>query len=334
MIKGTKLIIAFASCMIFLMGCNDKTTGSAFDEILKNPPFNSLTDSIRDEPGNHELYFRRAVLLNQNDLPEPALEDFRTAWSLKKEEKYALGISTILLDKRPDSAIAFLHTALTRLPTSFLLKLRLARAYDQKNQTNEALKICNELLQADPLQVDVLKMKAELLDKKGNMPGSISILEKAYQLAPFDIELNYVLALKYAENKNSRVLTLCDSLIKKDSLHVHAEPYYYKGIYYSNINEKSKAIDQFDQAIRTDYYFLDAYIEKAAILYEQKKYNEALRLSRLANTISATFPDAYYWMGRCQEALGQTTEAKLNYERAYNLDRSFIKAKEAADRIR
>ncbi len=51
------------------------------------------------------FYFRRAVLLNTNNLPEPALADFKKAWSLKKEEKYAFGLGNLLLDKKPDSAI-------------------------------------------------------------------------------------------------------------------------------------------------------------------------------------------------------------------------------------
>jgi tetratricopeptide (TPR) repeat protein len=333
MINKTKIIIAFLSWLPFIISCDDKSHGSAFDELLKTPPYAALTDSIQDDRGNHELYFRRAVLLNQNDLLEPALEDFKKAWSLKQEERYALGISTILLEKKPDSAITYLHTALQQLPNSFLLKLRLARAYDQKNQVDDALLISNELLQTNPEQVDVLKMKAGLLDKKGNIQEAIATLEKAYALAPFDIELNHVLALKYAENKNRRVLKLCDSLIKKDPLGLHGEPYYYKGIYYANVNEKANALEQFNQAISHDYYLLDAYIEKGAIFYEQKKYDDALKAFLLANNISATFPDAYYWMGKCQEALGQKTEAKRNYERAYGLDKSFLNAKEAADRI-
>ncbi len=66
----------------------------------------------------------------------------------------------------------------------------------------------------------------------------------------------------------------------------------------------------------------------------KKKYTEALKTFQLANTISATFPDAYFWMGRCQEAIGQKEEAKLNYQRAYGLDNSFTEAKEAADRLK
>ena len=92
-------------------------------------------------------------------------------------------------------------------------------------------------------------------------------------------------------------------------------------------------MNQFNEAIQHDYYYLNDYIEKGRIFYDQKKYAEALKVFELANTISATFPDAYYWMGRSQEAMGQKEEAKLNYQRAYGLDKSFTEAKEAADRL-
>ena len=220
------------------------------------------------------------------------------------------------------------------MPNSFLLHLTLARSYDGQNQTDEALKICNEILARIPEQVDVLKMKAELLDKKDDRAGAIKILETAYSLTPFDIDLNYALAYKYAENNNAKVIRLCDSLIKKDSLHLHAEPYYYKGIYFSNTGDKAKALSLFDQAIQHDKYYMNAFIEKGRVLYEQKKMADALKVFQLANSLSNTFPDAYYWMGKCQEALGQKGEAKLNYQRAYSLDNTFKEAKEALDKLK
>jgi tetratricopeptide (TPR) repeat protein len=331
--KVAKIISGSLLIMILLMSCHDKNNRSPFEDILGQQPYAQLTDSIQKEPKRDDLLFRRAVLLNKNKLPEPALADFQKAWSLKKDEKYALGISTILLDKKPDSAILFLDGALKDLPNSLLLQLSLARSYDGQNRTDEAMKICDDILIKDPQQVDVLKMKSDLLDKKGDQPGAIKILEKAYSFTPFDIDLNYALAYKYAESNNNKVVNLCDSLIRKDSLHLHAEPYYYKGIYFSNINDKTKALALFNEAIQHDYYFLNAYIEKGRAQYDQGKFNEALKTFQLANTISATFPDAYFWMGKCQDTLGQKEEAKLNYERAYGLDKTFTEAKEAAEKI-
>jgi tetratricopeptide (TPR) repeat protein len=328
------ILVTVLTSLFFVSSCNNNKETSPFGKILSQPPYTGITDSINKEPQNDELYFRRAVLLNRNNFPEPALADFQKAWALKKEERYALGVSTILIDKKPDSAITFLNQALKELPNSFLLYLSLARSYNAQNKTDDALKICNEILQVNPDQVDVMKMKAELLDKKGNKDESIKVLEKAYHLTPFDIELNYILALQYAESKNSKVVTLCDSLIKKDSLNLHADPYYYKGIYFSNIDDKAKALAMFNQAIQHDYYFLDAYIEKGALLYDQKKYDEALKVFQLVNTISVTFADAYYWIGKCQQALGQKDEARLNYQRAYGLDKTITEAKDSADKLK
>lgn len=329
----TKIAGVFATVLIILSSCNDNTPTSPYEEILALPPFAVLTDSIKNEKINPDLYFRRAVLLNSNNFPEPALADFQQAWSLKKEEKYAYAISTILVDKNPDSAALFLNESLKELPQSTLLRISLARSYNAQNKTEEALKVCDEILQMNPEQVDVLKLKAGLLEKKQDFAASIRILEKAYSITPYDIELNYILALKYAEAKNPKVINICDSLIKMDSLGVHADPYYYKGIYYSNINDKAKALSLFNEAIKHDYNFLDAHIEKGIILYDQQKYEEAYQSFNLAMTISPKYADSYYWMAKCQEATGNKAEAKLNYQRAYGLDKTLKEAKEAADKI-
>jgi tetratricopeptide (TPR) repeat protein len=140
--------------------------------------------------------------------------------------------------------------------------------------------------------------------------------------------------LKFAETKNPRVISLCDSLIRADSLGIHAEPYYYKGIYYSNINDKAKALLLFDEAIKHDYTFLDGYIEKGGVLYEMKKYPDALTVFNLALNVSPDFADTYYWIAKCQEAMGKKDEARLNYQRAYGLNNKLTEAKEAADKLK
>ncbi|HUR67536.1 MAG TPA: tetratricopeptide repeat protein [Chitinophagaceae bacterium] len=330
---NAKIRLTAVFILFFISSCTDNRQESPYEDILTREPFSLLTDSIKNKPKDDGLYFRRAVLLNSNNLPEPALVDFQKAWSLNKDERYALAIGNLLLEKKPDSAILFLNNAIKELSHSFLLDLTLARAYAAQNQIAEALTICNIILQKNPQQVDVLKLKADLLDKKGNSAEATVLLENAYHITPFDVELNYVLALRYAEAKDPRVLSICDSLIKADTEGKHAEPYYYKGIYYSNTGDSTKALNFFSDAIRHDYNFLDAYIEMGGQLYEMKKYADALATFNLALTISPQFADAYYWIAKSQEAMGQKPEAKANYQRAYSLDQTMIEAKQAADRI-
>ena len=324
------LFLTFLFC-----GCNSNNDASSpYDDILSQPPYASITDSIHKQPRRDDLYFRRAVLLNKNNFPEPALADFRKAWSLAKEESYAVGVSNILLEKKPDSAVVFLQKALKEIPSSLFLQISLARSYDALNKTDEALAVCNNILQTDPGQVNTLLLKSDLLQKKNDSTGVIAALEQAYSFAPFNREISNKLAYQYAESKNAKALHIADSLISKDSLKLHPEPYYIKGMYYSNINNQAKAIQLFDATIKTDHRFLNAYIEKGKILFDQKKTNEALKTFQLANTITPSFPDAWYWIGRCQEILGDKAEAKQNYEKAFELDNTFIEAKEAAEKIK
>jgi tetratricopeptide (TPR) repeat protein len=328
-----KLLIPFIVLIIAATACKNNDYTSAYDELLSQTPYSSLTDSIKKEPGRDDLYFNRAVLLNKNDLPEPALADFKKAWSLSKREQYAYGISTILLQNKPDSAILFLQQAIRELPESYLLKLNLARSYQAQNKTDDALKMADDILKDHPQQLNTLLLKAELLQKKGHAAESVATLEKAYPLAPHDAEINHSLGFLYAQTKNPKTIAFCDTLIRKDSAGIHAEPYYFKGVYYANINDKDKALHFFNQAIQHDYNFFDAHMEKGQLLFEQKKIAEAARSFALVTTISPSYADAYYWTGRCHEVLGQKEEAKLNYQRAYGLDKTLIEAKEAAEKI-
>jgi tetratricopeptide (TPR) repeat protein len=329
----TRILLLFVGFYL-LTGCNSNEDSSPYSEVLAQAPYSSLTDSIKKEPRRDDLYFRRAVLLNRNNFPEPALADFRTAWSIRQDESYAIAISNILVDKKPDEAVTFLKDALNSLPKSLFLRLSLARAYNELGKTDEALSVCNAILLEQPDQVNTLMLQTELFQKKGDSSAVLKNLEKSYSLAPLNLEVALKLAYQYAEAKNPKVIPLTDTLIMHDSLHLHADPFYVKGLYYSNTGDKEKAIQFFNETIKRDYNYLNAYIEKGKALLDQQKITAAYKTFGLANTIDPAFADAWFWMAKCQEQMDLKDEAKLNYEKAYSLDKTFTEAKEAADKIK
>jgi len=328
-----QVLLSLLFIIFIFAACNNEDEKTPFDKVLNQAPYASLTDSIKNEKSNADLYYHRAQLLKKNDLPEAALADYKKAWSLNKKEEYAVGLSSLLLDKNPDSAVVFLQSALQIIPSLFL-QLNLAEAYTQQKNASAALSVYDQILQKEPNQIDALMKKSVLLDQQNKPDESLSVMEKAYQLAPFDVELSYDLAYKYAENNNPKAIALSDSLIKMDSIGRHAEPYYFKGVYFSNTGNKSKAIQQFNLAIQHDYNFLDAHMEKGVIYYDQKNFAEALKSFQLVTTISPSYANAYYWIAKVQEAEGKKQEAKLNYQRAYGLDKTLSQAKQAAENIK
>jgi tetratricopeptide (TPR) repeat protein len=123
-------------------------------------------------------------------------------------------------------------------------------------------------------------------------------------------------------------------LLATDTAEQQTDPIYMKGVYYAETKQYDKAEAQFDECIRRDWKMTDAYIEKGILLFDQKKYTEALKIFNLASTVSNTNADAYFWMARSYEAIGKKNEAIRNYERAISLDRNFGEAWEGLQRLK
>ena len=207
-----------------------------------------------------------------------------------------------------------------------------AGQYKEAVQALDSMNIAKGDSASPKLYFDYLFKRSELLELAGDTTEAIKTLE----LFVIPGELTHAglrLTNLYAETKNPKAISLSDAMKKNDASGKDPNPDYLKGIYYYNINDYKNALLQFDECIRKDYNFIDAYMEKGSILFKQQKYSEALKVFDLALTISNSFADAFYWKAKCQEALGLKQEAKLNYQRAYGLDKTLIEAKEAADRI-
>lgn len=311
-------------------GCNQ---AGDEDALLQQPPYELLSDSLEQQPGRADLYFKRAQLLQQNNQVPLAKADYQKAWRLQPSEDHAIGLAGLLIKTNPDSAFAFIHHALKTVPYSIVLRISLVQGHLQKKEYEQALKVADEIITQYPNQIDALLLKAEIEKTLNREKQALSTLEQAYRYAPFDAELVYNLAFEYAQNKNPKALFLADSLIREVEAGKHAEPYYIKGVYYANVGNNQQALNFFDQAISHDYNFLDAYMEKGVLLYEQKKFQQALETFQLAITISPSFADAYLWLAKTQQAMGNKQEAKLNYQRAYGLDKTLTDAKEAAEKL-
>ena len=224
-------------------------------------------------------------------------------------------------------------------PTDTLLKYNLVLTLQEAGRYREAVNVLDSMNipMGDSTQMKVyvnyLFKRAELLVLAGDTVNAIKSLE--FFVIPGELtEAGKQLAFLYAESKNPKTIAICDSMNKYDENKKDPEPDYFKGVYYYNIGDHAKALEQFNSCIRKDYTFLDAYMEKGNILYKQSKFKEAIEVYDMAIKVSNSFADAHLWKGKCQEALGQKEDAKISYQRAHAFDKTLTEAKEAADRIK
>src|SRR5262249_13792870 len=151
-------VLVLVVLLVVTDACNDHEQASPYEDLLSRPPYANVTDSIHQSPSNADLYYRRGILLAKNNNNPPALADLRKAWSLNNKETYAMAISNILLETKPDSAISFLQEALKVFPTSISLNMNLVQAYAGQQKFDNALAICNAILDRHADQPAVLMM--------------------------------------------------------------------------------------------------------------------------------------------------------------------------------
>ena len=204
----------------------------------------------------------------------------------------------------------------------------------QNDQYDKALLQIEQLLQKQPNNPAYLYMKADALERKGDTSNAIASYEQSIAAAGLFTEAELSLASLYAETGNQKAVILCDALLKDaTAVQFRSEILFVKAAYYTKVKESAKALAIYNQIIREDYTYLDAYIEKGLIYYDQKKFEEAHKVFTQSTNVSNKFADGYFWMAKAEEKLNRTTEAIDNYKRSLALDQTITEAKDALKRL-
>jgi tetratricopeptide (TPR) repeat protein len=334
--KSWLAFLFFLYGTIVFYGCNPFDSNNRDNKsagIGNDPFFEKMTDSITQFPDRWGLYLKRAEYLSQKNLPEKAYADYQKAWTLSKDEFTALSFAAnLFMTGREREAINLLQQGITLFPSNREFPRRLSEAYMQMGKIEEALGQFEKILESDSGNFEALYEKGVLLAELKDTMQAIRAFEKAYSVQPLQL-VGTALAHLYAETKNKKVLELCNDLISRDSAQELTDAVFIKGIYFANTGQPGPALDQFEDCIRRDWKFTEAYIEKGIILYKENNLDEALKTFALAAKVSNVYPDAYYWMGRCYERIGNKDQARENYLRALGLDKNFTEAKESLRRL-
>jgi tetratricopeptide (TPR) repeat protein len=224
-----------------------------------------------------------------------------------------------------------LRKGVDRFPDSPALRMRLVASLEKEGQFTSALKQLDSMITRDSVSAFLRYRRAQLQLSLGDTQTAMNNLATAARLDPDRASIQLELGSLYADRSDPRLLPLADSLIARtQDPDIQSRTLLLKGIYYSNLGDKPMAMKQYDESIRRNYTFLDAFIEKGIVQYEMKKYGDALRTFEKGLAIKPSEAELYLWKGKCQQAMGQEVEAMDNYRKCLGLDDSL---KEAAERL-
>jgi tetratricopeptide (TPR) repeat protein len=232
------------------------------------------------------------------------------------------------------NSIAVLEKSILENPDSIFLRAKLADIQEELGETEKALATIEQGLKQDSTAVMLHNRLASLMLAKGDTAAAISGLLKSLSYAPEQTDIHVELGFLYAAQKNKNTLVVADFLLTQaDQPALQTQARYMKGIYYTNIGDKTNALLQFNECIINDYTFKDAYMEKGILLYHDKKYADAQKVFEKVLAISNTYAEAYFWTGKCLEALNKKTEAIDFYQKTLGLDDQMTEAAEGIERL-
>jgi Tfp pilus assembly protein PilF len=134
--------------------------------------------------------------------------------------------------------------------------------------------------------VDVLYIDGFLQFRTGKHRESIDVLGRAFHIDPEDWRIHHVFALNYV------VLDISEG-----------------------------ALHELQVALQLNPRNAELHYQLARFFYSQSRVTESVEASEKALTLEPDYPDVYTNLGLCYEALGDESKARVNYEKAIEINR-------------
>ncbi|MBR2647707.1 MAG: tetratricopeptide repeat protein [Sediminibacterium sp.] len=204
----------------------------------------------------------------------------------------------------------------------------------EKDSLVQAAMAMDKALLTDSNNQDLWVKRAKLAEQIKDTTGAIGFYIEANRVYPTP-EAMLSLANLMAERKDPRVLNVTANtkiLFPQKSIEPHV--HFIRGVYYSRIGNRDIALAALDSCIRADYRYYEAYMEKGFILYDRKNYQQAATIFATIIPLNPQYADAYYWVAKCNEAMGKKEEAILHYEQALRFDTSLKEAAIALQKLK
>lgn len=218
-------------------------------------------------------------------------------------------------------------------PDNNTLRLQLAYALDSIGQPLLALTQMDSLLKRDSTNDRYWLSRGSIAEDAKDTTKAIESYARALHINESPGGM-LSLANLYAEKKNPRALLIC-SRIKDLALgkEFDANAAFIAGIYYARTGDRNAALQKFDESIGENYTFMEAYIEKGMVYFDNRQYAEALKVFNFAATINNLYADAYYYQARCYEMMNKKDSAIMRFKQSLGLDKNLKEAHNGLKRL-
>jgi tetratricopeptide (TPR) repeat protein len=320
--------------LMLAVACGNDTEQVEENPLFKSEPaLNKVTEAIKKDPKNAQLYFERAMLLDRLEVDTLALKDYKKAISLDSTRaEYYSAIGDMLFEHKDlDGSVMWLERALKVNPNDKTAHLKLAKMFLYIEEYNKALAAINTVLRQDVYHPEGYYLKGMVYKSLSDTNKAISNFMTALQVQPEYRDAMIQLGIMNSMKGDPIALKYYDNAFLLDTMDVF--PLYARGVYYQDKGDYEMAKREYINAILKDRNYTSSYLNLGYIYMQQDSLNKAFRQYDILTKLDPTDPEAYFNRGLCYELMGKKAEAVIDYKQALVFDERYKDPQEGLKRL-
>lgn len=327
MMRSLFLFLLFPALLQF-SSCTDNGNKPVADTLLPKGDSMSIINSlIQKDPGNLDLYVRRArVNMNLKDY-NSAMNDMDHVLSIDSSKSaYLLAAADInFFTGRVQRTQQLLERAVEVNPEDVDCKLRLAQLYHYLTKYDDELRLIDEALKLDIHNAQAYFMKGMMFKEKGDTNRALSSMQTAVEQDPDHYNAYIQLGVLNAARKNPIAESYYLNAIKINP--GSEEAIYDLAMYYQETENWNRAIETYTTLLKLNPKHFDAHFN-LGIIHATKLnvVDEGMKYFNSAIDDDPKEPRGYYGLGYCYEKKGDINNARNFYQTALNVDSTYVKA--------
>lgn len=319
--------------IFILNACKNETKPAAPISQSGNPAILDISEKIKADPDNPQLYFLRAEKYYQDEAYDESIADLQTAIKLDSLQPmyYHLLADNYLDYYKSRQALETMETVANLFPKRIETLLKLAEFQLILQRYEDGQVTVQRILQVDPQNAEAYLMGGMLFKDMGEEAKARAGFQKAVELGltkPDDLIDAYINLGNLNLKKDKKIAELYfNNALRVDSLNVNA--LHAKAHYYQETNQLDKSLDTYRKIVGIDQHYAPAFFNSGLIYSSLDSLKKAYQNFNIAVTIEPTEPKFYYYRGNAQLRMGKKEEAKKDMEMALKLDPNMELAKKA-----
>jgi tetratricopeptide (TPR) repeat protein len=331
------LLKCFPFILIVLISISCKNNGSSTadnnDILTLNATLKSLTEKIKKNPDEANLYYERGIELRRVEMDSMALDDFKKAVNLDSNKaEYYSAIGDLMFEHKDISgSIAWFKQALKLNPKDPRAHLKMAKMFLYIKDYTSAFEEINTVLRQDVYNPEGYFLKGKIYAELKDTSKAISSYQTAVQVDPEYREAMVHLGQLYLAKRDMLGMKYLDNAYKLDTNDMF--PLFAKGVYYQNNNNYEQAKTVYRDIVLKDRQYSDAYSNMGYIYIQQDSFDKAWRQYDLVIKMEPASAEGYYSRGLSSELMGKKEDAIADYRQALVFDEKYQEPKEGLKRL-